>query len=150
MDGAVPSAAPGRLEKPLRRFTLHGHCGALIGDVRACLKLQGVRHGDPLSLSDDDWDRASGCRAKWDEFRRCGADLMDALDNQVTSRKHHRCADILKAAHKCHEDMGPLRAPAACEALDYAALRCLGKDLVMHMSERKASGCLPEADTVLR
>lgn len=115
-----------------RPFTLHEHCGGLTDRLRSCLRAHGVPHSDPMSLSPAEWERASDCRDHWEAFRRCGRDLIDTLD-EVAER---RCKDEVAAAQECRDKMGVRRAGAACESYEFAALRCLGKKIVLRMSEK--------------
>lgn len=134
--------APEAPAAPLSRFdsgpfTLHAHCGSFSGELRRCLKKHRATE-DPVAQHDENWRHAPACQQPWEEYRRCGRELLKSIDASVG-----KCKEQSDAFRACTEDSskpGSVDATSSrCEELEMAALRCAGRAIRKRMTGKGLS-----------
>ena len=113
-------------------LTLHAHCGGLVRELGQCLrdhKLQGDPFDEELGLARD--HPCARAHAAWTQ---CGRNFLSS-----TEHTQKRCAaQVAEAREAC------LQKRADCDALESAALRCLGTRMQISMSTGRFPPGMPD------
>ncbi len=107
-------------------FTLHEHCGRYSREVARCLKRCGITDIDPVAQHDEGWKTAKACQTPWEEYRKCGRELMKSIDWSVA-----KCKKQGDAYRKCTERAS---SQSECEDLELEALKCNTNKIRWRMS----------------
>ena len=95
-------------------FTLHEHCGSLLGEMQLCFARHGMSNVDPVAMEEEGWKRAAPCETMWQSYIHCGTAFLQVVD-QATAK----CKVEAEALARCAERQG-----TDCLALENAVLQC--------------------------